>query len=444
MDVPTITEIRELRDNIRTLLPTIKPRDFTDQNYGKEQEYSIQGLKGGIDALLTDISTLTGGPKRFIKESIHAERIAITNALTGIHDSLSSNSFEQTAAHVDQLKPLIRRFRLRHTDERQDLLDERIDKLQRLITDFEEKTNDIEGFHRDSSEQYSRIKSLFEVLDKLNIETDETLDNLNDKLDVLEELRSTVTSLLEKDQERSESIHELLSDSKEHASEIKSFSEKVSQRELQLEDQEVKTVDYLTHLEGYKTERDDLNGKASKLIQQAREALGYTTATGISAAFDTYHTNAKDDPSTERWLRIATLFIVCAGLIGVWIFYDQNVGTNAIIGRLSLIPIFLAGAWFSASQYVKQRNIAEDYGYKSVLSRSLVGFSDQLSNCSTKGDDHSHYIRSVLGEIHKDPLRKHVTCPSKMKDIIDDVKDIAGEIKNLKSPMVKATNHLDE
>ena len=40
-------------------------------NYGSENEYSFKGIIGGIDCLLTDISTLTKAPNKFIALSTY-------------------------------------------------------------------------------------------------------------------------------------------------------------------------------------------------------------------------------------------------------------------------------------------------------------------------------------------------------------------------------------
>jgi hypothetical protein len=87
---------------------------------------------------------------------------------------------------------------------------------------------------------------------------------------------------------------------------------------------------------------------------------------------------------------------------------SQSSGDNVslLLARLSLIPVLILGAGFSASQYVKQKNIIEDYAYKNVLAKSLVGFSEQFSGATEKGELHSHFIKSILTEIHNDPILK--------------------------------------
>lgn len=73
-----------------------------------------------------------------------------------------------------------------------------------------------------------------------------------------------------------------------------------------------------------------------------------------------------------------------------------------------MIPLTLTGAMFCARQYVKQKNIIEDYAYKTVLAKSIVAFSEEF-----KGkEQYSQYIETVLREIHQDPLRQR----SKDKD----------------------------
>ena len=68
---------------------------------------------------------------------------------------------------------------------------------------------------------------------------------------------------------------------------------------------------------------------------------------------------------------------------------------------------------------MKQKNLAEDYAYKSVLTKSIVAFSEELREKDSEG--YSQYISTVLKEIHQDPLRKR----SKEKDEIT-IKETTG------------------
>lgn len=97
---------------------------------------------------------------------------------------------------------------------------------------------------------------------------------------------------------------------------------------------------------------------------------------------------------------------MAAVLIGIWILNAEYLDLGAAIGRVSLIPLLITGSWFCASQHLKLVNLAEDYAYKDVLAKSIVGFSDQLKSNEDKGEEYKKYIEKMLEEIHRDPIHR--------------------------------------
>ena len=73
--------------------------------------------------------------------------------------------------------------------------------------------------------------------------------------------------------------------------------------------------------------------------------------------------------------------------------------------------IAISGAAFCANQFIKQKNIAEDYGYKAVLSKSIIAFANYIKETDETPNKEkvSEYLTTVLEEIHKDPLRERKT-----------------------------------
>ncbi len=61
MDTLTITQLRTHRDEIKKSLRSIKVSQYAGQKFGHEEEYVAKGIVAGIDAILVDISALTGG-----------------------------------------------------------------------------------------------------------------------------------------------------------------------------------------------------------------------------------------------------------------------------------------------------------------------------------------------------------------------------------------------
>jgi hypothetical protein len=170
---------------------------------------------------------------------------------------------------------------------------------------------------------------------------------------------------------------------------------------------------YNETLEKHINERDELLKKANNLIKEASQALGYKKAEGISDAFNKRFDEA-NGKKTYWWAGLAIIFIGAA----IWLGYDfigviknnadnNNLSFNLVLARISIMIMPIAGAWFCAGQYVKIKNIAEDYGYKATLVKSIIGFSEQLKNSDEKDDSYQKYITKMLNEIHQHPLKNH-------------------------------------
>ena len=407
MNIASITRLKELRDSIKKAKRGIKPADYDGQKFGPESEYTVKSLLGGLNALLVDMTTLVNSPAKFIKISSHAQRVQLANVLSNINTSVTSRDLTSLATHIDQLKPLLACYGVRHSDDRLQEFDKQLDALQRKATELSLGIDQLQEANQQATEINSGIEDVHESLQEKLKALQAQEEHLAELIATTEQHRQSVDSLLEEDKERSETIRDLLSDARSHKETIEGFSKRVAQREGQLEAQEVKTKRYLETLSQWETERQGILEEADALIESARTAMEYKTAEGLSAAFIDKTNEAKKTLKTQRWIEGALGFVLLAVGIGVWIFWGKSAEFHEIIGRLSMIPILLGGAWFCAGQYVKQRNIAEDYAYKSVLAKSMVGFADQLSDLSKKGDDYSHFIKSVLAQIHKDPLRNH-------------------------------------
>ncbi len=405
MDIPTISRIKELRDEIRKARKPIRHHDYDGQTFGPESEYSAKGLLAGLDALIIDISSLVKAPARFVKLSNHAERNQLVSLLTNIRNATVNKDLSGLASHVDSLKPHIAKYGIRHSDDRLSEFDAHIDALQRKASELSTQIQELEETKTRALSLQEDIDTAYEKLTEKLEELSESEEKLTALIDNTEAQRQQVETLLSVDQERSENIKELLADAKSHREVIESFSKRISQRESQLEDQGTATNTYNQTLVTFKNEREVLLSEARALIESAKSALEFKTAEGLSASFSAKYKESKQDPTTRGWIFGAAAFIGTAIGIGLWVFFEKDVQIEAVLGRISMIPILVASAWFCAGQYVKQRNITEDYAYKSVLAKSLIGFAEQLSDDANKGNDHSYFVKSILAEIHNDPLR---------------------------------------
>ncbi len=431
MDTPTITQLRAHRDEIKKSLRSIKVSRYAGQKYGHEEEYVAKGVIAGIDAILVDISALTGATSKFIQKSTHGERTQLVQLLSNMVSYVSAKDLQSLAVTIDKIKPILRNIDIRHTNERKNAFDDHINDLQKNASSLSQHISEVTTIKSEGNELKEEIDSLHqqltEKLEKLN-EQEETLEQL---ISSSEENRDKLENMLTEDQSRSDEIEELLSSSKGHAEVVDNFSKKIATRESQLENQEVSTNQYIEKLDEFKITHEDYLSEASNLIESAKLALEYKTAEGLSAAFTAQYNRADNTFSKTGWLIASGLFVIASVGIGIWVTSEQGIQLPTVISRISLLPILIGGAWFSAGQYVKQKNIAEDYAYKSVLAKSIVGFSDQLSSDSNKGNDYSHYMKSVLLQIHNDPLRKHISKPIDGNHAGEDIKKALEEIKGL-------------
>ena len=159
--------------------------------------------------------------------------------------------------------------------------------------------------------------------------------------------------------------------------------------------------------------------------------MNYKTAEGISASFKTRFDDASQPKRYGWWIFGASICISIAIVLGVWVA-NSDTESNFIIGRISLIPLPIIGALFCAKQYTKQKNLIEDYAYKMVLAKAIVGFSEQLKkNGSDDNSEYVHYIKTSLEEIHKDPLRKRDREKKSNELNLDNIIEIAEKIKKL-------------
>lgn len=392
METSTIQQIRYQIDQVDKALSGFVVRQHSEARYGPEEEYTAKSLKEGVKAILTDIRGLIRAHNKFVQLSIHSERDAIRGHLADIYISLTNEDYAGVASHLDTLKPVIRSFNVRGSSETQEVLEERADQFNAQCSVAEENIDTIEKIADKAGHTEKKLQS-----------AEESIESFYSKISKLQEETEKLENLQDRSRSNHRAIEQALMSARSHEETINNFVQRVEKREQQLDKQEQSTVDYQEQLTSFKKEHEEKLEQAEKLIQQARNALGYTTATGISAAFsERYREEEGRGKKIMGWLVGAGIFVVTSIVIGIWLVWgNQAIGLGSVISRIAIMSVALSGAWFCAAQYVKYRNTREDYGYKTVLSRSMIAFLDQLT-----GEERERYLEMVLTEIHKDPLRK--------------------------------------
>ena len=392
MKTQTIKDIEKQVTEVQEALKGFVVSAQGEENYGSAQEYTPKSLKDGINAILTDIQGLMKAHKKFVAVSTHNERSNISANLSNFGTHIVNQNYNGAAVHLDELKTIIRGYNVRTSSETQEVLEERIHKLYQLCSTLEENLVEIENIKEKSELAKDKIQSSQEVLGTL----DSLIQELQNKTAEIENLRV-------QSEQGHQSVEQTMTEAKSHAEIIEHFSQQVESRQQQIDKQQVITEEYQAKLKLYTAERAEKIKEAEGLISQARNALGYKTAEGISAAIYERYTEEKAKRWVPgAWLLWAGLCLVGSIGIGVWLVLGKDTADlGLVLGRIAIMSAAISGAWFCATQYVKYKNILEDYGYKSVLAKSIVAFLDLLT-----GEERERYLEIVLTEIHKDPLRK--------------------------------------
>lgn len=412
MEIGSITQIREYRDRIREKIKSLDKNLNKDSKYGYESEYVFKGIIGGIDSLLTDISTLTTAPQKFIKLSSYNERSSIIGYLETIERYLETpNNY---ISQFEALKTLLRSYNIRSISERQLEFEKEIEDCLRLKLQLQEELKVIKDIQKEFDDNNSQLTNTIEEIDIKfkTIETEletiiETKNQLISDSEELENINQNLTSIKSSANETLEEIKESLSESAKNEKLINSFSNKIHEKDNRLAELETATENNTKKLVEYQNERSKIISEAESLIESAKLALNYKTAEGISASFQEQYNSANNRWIFGSWIAGAIICLLCTIGLGIWILESSTDDILLLIARISLMPLPIFGTFFCANQYTKQKNIIEDYAYKMVLSKAIVGFSEQLKkHGSDNNEEYIHYVKTALKEIHKDPLRK--------------------------------------
>lgn len=439
-DYRTIENIRTKRDEIRKKIKELDFKSYEGNTFGSENEYTYRGLIGGIESLLTDLSTLTQHKNKFLKLSTYQERVDINTDLTHILNSI--NSPTQLYGYVDNLKKKLRSYNIRNFSENQIVFENEIDNVRKLKIELQEvlqesttlkdeiteKNESIETLQQETQEKLDLAKERFEEIDK-------EIESLSEKSEEQSNLNSQLDTIKTKADGYLEEISEFKNDAESNKKLIDSFATKVQERDNRLTELEQKTTENSDKLNEYEEERKRILEEAKELIENAKQALGYSTSQGLSESFDTQYNNANKWWKSIFWIIGASLCLIGTLCLGIWIMNNIQEEWFMITGRVLLLPIPIAGAVFCANQYTKQKNIIEDYAYKLTVAKAIVGFSEQLKKNGNKVDniEYTDYIQKALTEIHKDPLRlrKIEGSGSSKANEIDQVLELAKKIVDL-------------
>lgn len=440
MKTNTIIAIEELREKILNSIVEYRAYylqqgiNMDDPMYGSEKEYSINSIIHTIQNLLGDVAYLVNAHNVFLSTYTYSEREKIKTQLNQVSQHLHNRNNHYVVSVLEELKTLMRIWNVRIDKRKLEGFNDELEHTRQLKASIENDMIDVKSIMEKVNAAHEEILMHKEQLESclgdirkqqetLRImQTDEQAE-----LSSIKETLKTVSNneqIISKNLEKTNLAKRIFDD----------FLQKISERESQLQQQESETSKYNDALKNFASDYAVKLEEAKMLINEAKAALNYKNAEGLSAAFSEQLEETKSKKNTIGWLAGAIIFLGITILIGFWIITGWWIDTTAstenqmllnLIGRLSMIPFTITGSIFCANQYTKQKNLIEDYAYKTTIAKSMVAFSEELRNKDP--ERYAEYISTILKEIHQDPLRKR----GKNADEFTLNKESTGIIENL-------------
>ena len=312
----SIQTIREKRDEIREKIKTLNLRNYENQRFGTENEYTYKSLIGGVESLLTDLSTLTQYENKFIKLSNYGERKQIADNLINILSYLESPT--NLYNYIENLKIILRTYNIRNFSENLIQFEEEIDDIKSTRIELEEvlaisneleekiieKSDEIDKLYDEADEKFEKVQEKFK-------EIKNELELINKETEIASGLNEDLEEIKEKAESNLTEITDIRTKSESNQKLIENFATKVQDRDNRLTELEQKIIENNATLVKYEEERVKILKEAEDLIESAKTALNYKTAEGLSASFSEQYKNSNGFWVSAGWISgaIACLLI---------------------------------------------------------------------------------------------------------------------------------------
>ncbi len=274
---------------------------------------------------------------------------------------------------------------------------------------------------------YDRFKKpLSEIADlkRTYSSTIKGLNTLTTKVEKIEENYEKAIDLINSFKEQKELIDNKLNETTETFEKSDKLFEEIIAARQEVENSKKEITAFKVNIDSFKkdieentstsnkiiTDFEEKRKKVDKLISDSEKALGLKSTEGISAALSVQYDKEDSKDKRKQWIISSIIFLGIA-LVGVLLLIikfklgDKEIAadsTNSIIARIVFVAIAIGGASFCAKQYLRQKNLADNYGYKLVLAKSIVAFAQEIKKHDPKKA--AEYLNNVLEEINKSPI----------------------------------------
>jgi hypothetical protein len=396
----TIQLKNELENGLKYFLP------FTE-NYSND--YGTVNLVQDLNSLYSYILNI-----QFESVEVVLDKLIHYQIKNGFWDKSSIKSHSVDIEEINKQKKSI--------DLNQKALSKNIENYRELNQNIESKITKLDDFLINKKEEMIQISDLLENAKK-------HLSEINNIEGTIKNKETEIKGLLSNISDKVEAVTININNYQVEFEEIKSKNTSLK-TELEnslkqaLTDQE-KSREGITFIAGHKNEIIRLTGMA------ADGSLG--------SKFEDRQNKISTGLKFWRWaVPIATAFsllwvIIVFTCLAV---HTDNVWINLLINLVKTTPVFIL-LGFVFKQYNKERNLQEEYAFKSSVAMTLTAYSDMLSKADTQDNESRQQmllksIELVYNQPHIYPEKTNRIFSFNTKDLNETVTTLTEALKNIK------------
>lgn len=295
---------------------------------------------------------------------------------------------------------------------------------------------------------YKSLDEQTKLLNEFQVSKENEFTELTESLDAL---KNSLAAVQEQEKQAAVSNGKISTLLEQSDKTLEASRKKIAHDRKAFNDLETNIRSLSTHFSDQLQELNKQSGNFDELITSAREKeqsifaqeqeimrlIGHAADGRLATSF-----NDREKALSSRvdWWRTASLWVVALAIIWiVAIFFISPIqtpnGINWAIMVANLVrtaPAFIL-VLFCQSQYTKERNIQEEYAFKSAVSRTVTSYADMIGTGEV--NERVKMLVETIQRIYTPPvLGKTVESVSiKSEHIAQAAKSIADTAQNLKS-----------
>jgi hypothetical protein len=446
------------RDKILEQIESVQELNITEliaEYYGKEEDISAISIGGmPVEVFICYFNnSLEYLKKELLTDNFYiysnqspAQPIAsinITNVLTSLKANLDKKEIPQIPGLIMHLVTYANYYGFWHlaTHKSHSIGEKELKKKSSELELLENKLKeDLKTVQEEISHLNKEKKALAEFVAKKQAAIEQITNNLNATTGDANQ----VSQLLATTKQVAAQVEAILVDQKKKLDEIK--AELISEKN-KFKDFETINTDLQKQLEGLHQEITEGLAKAIKHIDfiagkkdEIVKLTGMAADGSLGSKFETRQDTLQKSVDFWKWTVPIATAISVIWVIAVFVWMKAEVGNawvNIGINLLKTTPAFVLMGWV-LKQYSKERNLQEEYAFKSAVAMTITAYSDLLAENDNEGNkSRQKMILDAIQEVHSSPKihdeKSKDVSKNGLSGTIDSVKQIKDLVKEIKS-----------